>query len=83
MYEATTGLRFRQRVIEELRDLPHPANLIYAISAVAASRRFDLSRDELLLAVGDSSNETLNEISRLLRRGLLIASRSGQVPSLL
>jgi hypothetical protein len=76
MYEATTGLKFRDRIIDEFRDLHAPANLIYAIAAVAGSRRFDLSRDEILLAVGDSSNETLNEIDRLIRRGLLIQARS-------
>lgn len=76
MYEATTGLKLKQRVLDELTELAHPANLIYAIAAVAASKRFDLSRDELLLAVGDSSNETLNELDRLARRGMLVAPRS-------
>ena len=76
LYEATTGLRFRQRVLDELQELSHPANLIYAIVAVATSRRFDLSRDEILLAAGDSSNETLNEVDRLARRGMLAPTRS-------
>ena len=72
MHEATTGLRFRERVITELDQLEQPAKAIYAVTAVASSRRFNLTKDEIILAISDTSNEAINEIKRLLTRRLLI-----------
>ena len=76
MYEATTGLRFRDKVVDELDQLEEPAKSIYALTAVASSRRFNLSKDEIILGIGDTSNTTVNEIERLVKRRLLIHSRN-------
>ena len=76
MYEATTGLRFREKVVDEMEQLEEPAKSIYALTAVASTRRFSLTKDEIILSVGDTSNKTANEIERLVNRRLLIHSRN-------
>ena len=81
MYEATTGLAFRKKVVEELNQLKSPAKTIYSIVAVANSRRFNLSKDELLLAINDVSNEVFNEINRLLKRRILINLSNNEITS--
>jgi len=78
MYEATTGLKFRDRIVDELTQLDEPAKLIYALVAVASSRRFNLSRDEIVIAIGDPSNQITNEIERLTRRRLLVHPRNDE-----
>ena len=79
MYEITTGLKFKDKMIEELDQLTGVQNFIYAIVATATANRFDLTKDEIMIAVGDMSNSTLNEIETLLRRRVLITTRSDEL----
>ena len=81
MYEATTGLAFREKVVDELNQLESPAKTIYSIIAVANCRRFNLSKDELLLSINDVSNEVFNEIDRLLKRRILIRLSNNEIAS--
>src|SRR5690606_25254647 len=45
----------------------------------ATAVRYGLTRDEILLATQDASNETLNGISRLQSRGLVISTGAGEL----
>ena len=66
MIEATSGRRFDEKVESECRDLGTEAGLLYAIVAIATLHRHAVTRQDVLLAAGDASNETLNR----LREGL-------------
>ena len=71
MIQATSGRRFEEKVIQELTDLEGETTRIYALIAVAHAFRFPLQRDEILLAVGDASNETLNIVQQLIGRHIV------------
>ena len=76
MYEATTGLKFREKVVDELNQLEQTAKSIYALTALAGTRRFSLSKQEILMSIDDSDNTVMNEIERLINRRLLVKSRT-------
>ena len=78
MYEATTGLRFRDKIIDELSQLVEPARSIYILTAVANSRRFNLTKKEILLGVGECNNENMNEVDILCKRRLITHPRGNQ-----
>jgi tetratricopeptide (TPR) repeat protein len=75
MIEATSNKRFDEKVASECHDLMQERDLalIYGIVAVATHLRNYLTRDEILLAAGDSSNRALNRIESLLNQQLFIA----------
>ncbi len=73
MIEATSGRRFDEKVESECRDLGTEAGLLYAIVAIATLHRHAVTRQDVLLAAGDASNETLNRLQGLLNRHLLVA----------
>lgn len=77
MIEATSNLRFEEKVLEEFNDLSDDARLIYAVVATATSNRFNLNRDEILLATGAPSNALLNELDGLVRRRIIIEHPKG------
>ena len=72
MIEATSNRRFEEKAIEELVELETEARHVYALVAVASAFRFNLTRDEILIATGDHSNATLNVVDQLVRRNILI-----------
>ena len=51
--------------------------LVYAVTAVATNLRHQLFMDEILLAVGDSSNEALNQVQALINQKLIIPTDGG------
>jgi hypothetical protein len=82
MLEATSDKRFEDKVVEEWEQLPPHAQAIYALVALATSFRYALNRDDIVLGVGDlaagaEGNETLNALSDLTRRHVLIANDDG------
>jgi hypothetical protein len=79
MIEATTGERFEEKITRECRDLGPETGLMYAIIAIATSARTDLTRQEIVLASGDTSNEALNRLQGLLNQHLLVAAQSGRI----
>ena len=79
MIEATSGRRFEEKVIQELTDLENKTARIYALIAVAHACRFPLQRDEILVASGDASNESLNIVQRLLARHIVTSRREGYI----
>lgn len=77
LLDATSDRRFEERIIDEMADLDTDSRGVYALVAAATALRFDLQRDEILLAVQEGSNATLNTIDNLVRRNLLITRRTG------
>lgn len=75
MIEATSNQRFDEKIASECSDLVQERELalIYGIVAVATHLRNFLTRDEILLAAGDSSNTSLNRIDSLLNQHLFVA----------
>ena len=74
MIEATSELKFQDKVLDEYDQLDDSTGIAYAIIGAATAYRFALSRDEVLLATGDPSNAMLNNIDSLLRRRLVLES---------
>ena len=79
MIQATSGRRFEEKAIQELTDLDGERAKIYALLAVAHASRFPLRRDELLLALGGGSNETLNIIKQLIGRHVIVSKGNGLI----
>lgn len=73
MYEATTGQSFREKVFAEYTELEPSAKLVYGVVATATYFGCRPSADEVVLAIGESANESLGELKRLRDRGILIA----------
>src|SRR5437016_3889635 len=76
MIQATSGERFDEKIDSECRDLGNELGLIYAIVALATSLRVFITTDELLTAIGESSNESLNRIQSLIRQRLIVEKRN-------
>ena len=75
MIEVTSGKNFTEKICGELEDLDGVSKQVYCLAAVAASRNHYLLREEILLGMrGDKSNNILNTIERMVRRGLLVES---------
>jgi tetratricopeptide (TPR) repeat protein len=72
MIETTSNERFEEKIARECRELPSEATFVYAIVALATSLRTYLTREEILLAAGDASNQTLNVIEKLINQRLLV-----------
>ena len=75
MIEVTSGKNFTDKIHEELEDLERVSKLVYCLVAVATSRNHYLLTEEILLGMrGDESNNILNTIDQMVRRGLLVES---------
>ena len=71
MYQATSGLRFSEKVVEEYMELEEITRFLYGVICMIHSQRYSLNLDEVLTAVNSSSNETLNVLEQLVARGLV------------
>ncbi len=78
MYDATSHDRFEDKAIDEFRQLADREQVLYAIAALATQDRFSVTREELLIACGEASNDTLRAIDDLVRRHLLVHPSAGQ-----
>ena len=72
MIQATSGRRFEEKVMDELSGLDSEARYIHALVAVASFFRFDLSREDVLVASGDRSNQALNILEQLVKRNVIV-----------
>ena len=72
MIQATSGEKFEDKAAAEFRDLGGDAHAIYGLLCVATYLGFNLTRSEILVALGDASNETLNALDELVRRHIVI-----------
>ncbi len=79
MLEATSGRRFEAKLEEEFDQLEGQQRYAYAMVAIATAFRFKLSQDQILLGVGDLSNETLQAVQALKRRLLVLESVGGKL----
>ena len=78
MIEATSGERFDEKIAEECKDLGTVVGFVYATVAIATSLRSYLTRDEIYIAMNDSTNEAFNTVESLVRQKLLV-DRFGQL----
>lgn len=74
MIKATSGQWLEDKAVDELTGLTPTGASIYAYIAVAAAYRFILTRDEVLIALGDFSNVAMNELDQLVKRHVIIAN---------
>ena len=79
MLEATSGRRFEAKLEEEFDQLRGQQRFAYAMVAIATAYRFGLSRDQILLGVGDRSNESLQAVRDLKRRLLILEYPGGKL----
>lgn len=79
LLEATSGRRFEELIISELEETSDDTRTLYSLVAVATALRFGLTKEELLLSVGDSSNATLGAIDSLQRKFLISTDPSGEL----
>ena len=79
MIEATSGRRFESKVISELTGLSTDAASVYALLAVASYFRSGVRLDELLTALGGTSNDLLNEINSLITNHVVIKRLDGLI----
>jgi len=63
--EATSNENFDEKIDSVCKELGSEFGLPYAVLAIATDLRMSLTRDEVLLAIGDPSNEALNRLQRL------------------
>ena len=72
MIQATSGKKFKEKVLEELVELSERQKLLYAVICLVHSQRYSLDREEILLAAGTSDNETLNALEMLAQRHIVV-----------
>jgi len=73
MIQATSGRRFEEKVHAELMELEEPQRFVYALVAVASASRLYLTRDEILIATGEISDDAVAALDRLVARHLVVA----------
>ena len=79
MFSATSGDKFQEKVPKEFFDLPQNLQRVYAVICLSTTFRYPLTRQEILLALNDSTNEALNAIDTLLRRHIVVETPPGSV----
>ncbi|MEX0733537.1 MAG: SIR2 family protein [Steroidobacteraceae bacterium] len=72
MYKATHGVDFREKAVDELRELEPTHRFLYAIVCVANAYRFNLYKDEIGIAFGDDIALWPSALDLLARRKLLL-----------
>jgi hypothetical protein len=79
MIQATSGKKFSEKVIEEFLELSSEQARIYGLVAVSTSFRFGMSSQDILIALADETNASLNAIETLISRKLLRRGSDGSV----
>jgi tetratricopeptide (TPR) repeat protein len=79
MIEATSNERFEEKIERECRELSTESAFVYATVALATSLRTYLTKEEMLLASGEASNETLTIIDQLVVQRLLTFQRGNEI----
>jgi SIR2-like domain len=83
MIQATSGLLFEEKVVDEYYELDVDSQFIYATIAVASAFRYILSQEEILMAYStkNSPNIGLNTVKNLFSRGIIATTNSGNYRS--
>jgi SIR2-like domain len=79
MIQATSGKKFSEKAITEMTELPPESARIYGLVAVATSFRFGLTSQDILIALGDETNLSLNSLEMMIRRSLLRRVSDGSI----
>jgi tetratricopeptide (TPR) repeat protein len=79
MIEATSGRRFEEKVVDEWRELTGLSQEVYALLALASMFRYSMTREDILLATNNQTNEMLNGIDSLARRGVAVTGNDGRL----
>jgi hypothetical protein len=80
MIQATSGLPFKEKAVEELNDLPSDGRSVYSYICVASVFRFSLWREDILVASGSRTNTALNVVDELVRRHVVVMlDRDGSI----
>ena len=79
MIQATSGKKFSEKVIEEFLELSTEQARIYGLIAVSSSFRFGMSSQDILIALADETNASLNAIETLISRKLMRRGYDGTV----
>lgn len=74
MYKATTGEEFEEKVQSEATQLMGPLRSVYSLLCVATAQRQYLTRDEVLLALGDEAASGIDALDRLVARHMVVAT---------
>jgi SpoVK/Ycf46/Vps4 family AAA+-type ATPase len=72
MLQATSGKRFDDKICSEIRDLTSSAAAIYGAVALASSIRTGLTRQEIMLAAGEATHDSVGLLQSMLDRRILI-----------
>jgi hypothetical protein len=72
MIQATSDENFEKKAQDEYLELEQSHRYPYALIAVATALRYSVTKDEILLAQGDSPEETLVALERLTARHLVL-----------
>jgi hypothetical protein len=72
MIQATSNEHFETKAQDEYLELESTQKYPYALIAVATALRYSVTKDEILLAQGDSHEEALVALERLTARHLVI-----------
>lgn len=79
MIQATSGKKFSEKAIEEFLELSTEQARIYGLVAVSTSFRFGMTSQDILIALADETNASLNAIETLIARKLLRRGSDGSV----
>ena len=71
MIEATSGRPFEVKIREEFDGLDTDSQKLYALLSIITASNFYSTKNELLMAFGNPSNETLNLLEQLTKRGII------------
>lgn len=77
MIEATSDMKFDQKIWDEFSKLDSASKEIYAAVCVVSSQGFEISRSDLLMSLDSRDNSTLNALTRLTNRKLIFQIRNG------
>jgi hypothetical protein len=76
MYKATHGIDFKEKAVNELRELDATKKLLYGLVSVAHAHRYFLSKDEIAIACGDDIELWPRALDSLVRRKVILPSGS-------
>jgi hypothetical protein len=71
MIEATSGSRFEEKAAAELTELKEPQRYIYGLLNLASTMRCPVTKDEILLAIGSVTGDSLAALETLVIRHLV------------
>jgi hypothetical protein len=72
MIQATSGYKFEDKAVDEYTGLTFEARAIYGLLCAATHLGFNLSKNEIIVALNEGSNATLGVLDELTRRNIVV-----------